>query len=61
MLRLAFILYLFIGSTLAGSAMIAALVSGFDTTQPIILSAAIGALVGLPVSWFVAQALYRDA
>ncbi len=41
--------------------MIAALVSGFDTTQPIILSAAIGALVGLPVSWFVAQALYRDA
>lgn len=61
MLRLALILYLFIGTTLAGSAMVAALAMGFDTTQPVMVSAALGALVGIPVAWVIAQALYRNA
>lgn len=61
MLRLALILYLFIGTTFAGSAMIAALTAGFDTTQPIILSAAIGALAAIPVAWIVARILYSTA
>ncbi len=59
MFRLALILHLFIGSTLAGSAVIAALASGYDTLIPILLSAATGFLAALPVSWFVARKLWR--
>ena len=58
MLRLGLILYLFIGTTFAGSAMIAALVSGFDTTIPVIISAIAGFVVAIPVSWLVARELY---
>ncbi len=58
MLRLGLILYLFIGTTFAGSAMIAALVSGYDTTVPIVVSALAGFVAAIPVSWFVARGLY---
>jgi len=52
------LLFIFIGTTLAGSAMVAALAAGYDTTMPVIISAAVGAVVGIPISWFVAKALY---
>lgn len=58
MLRLAFILFLFIGTTLAGSLMVAALASGYDTLYPVIVAAVIGAIIGVPVSWLVARKLY---
>ena len=58
MTRLALLLFIFIGTTLAGSAMVAALAAGYDTTMPVIISAAVGAVVGIPISWFVAKALY---
>lgn len=61
MLRLALILYLFIGTTLAGSAMVIALASGNDTMSPVILFSAIGAVVGIPIAWLVAKALYATA
>lgn len=60
MIRLAFILYLFIGVTFAGVAMIAALASGNDTATPLIWAAVIGAVVAMPVTWLVAKALYRE-
>ncbi|HKL46226.1 MAG TPA: CTP synthetase [Roseovarius sp.] len=58
MLRLGLILYLFIGTTLAGSAMVAALAAGYDTTWPVIISSAVGFLVAAPVAWLVARELY---
>ncbi len=59
MFRLAFILHLFIGSTLAGSAVIAALTMGQDSLQPILIAAAIGFLAAFPVTWLVARKLYE--
>jgi predicted PurR-regulated permease PerM len=61
MLRLGFILHLFIGSTLAGSAVIAALVIGQDTLAPILIAAALGFAAAIPVTWIVAKKLYEDA
>ncbi len=58
MLRLAFILHLFIGSTLAGSAVIAALVMGQDSPQTILIAAGVGFLAAFPVTWLVARRLY---
>lgn len=60
MLRLGLILYLFIGTTMAGSAMIAALVAGYDTTVPVVISAAVGFIAAIPVAWAVARALYSE-
>ena len=54
-----FVLHLFIGSTLAGSAVIAALATGYDTLTPILIAAAVGFVVAIPVSWIVAKKL-RD-
>ncbi|WP_299851610.1 CTP synthetase [uncultured Roseovarius sp.] len=59
MFRLALILHLFIGSTLAGSAVIAALASGHDTLIPILIAAAIGFCAAFPVSWAVARKLWQ--
>jgi len=60
MLRLGFILHLFIGSTLAGISVIAALVTGYDTLSPILIAAAVGFLAAIPVTWAVAKALYEE-
>ena len=60
MLRLGFILHLFIGSTLAGSAVIMALVIGQDTLRPILIAALIGFLAAFPVTWVVTRALYEN-
>lgn len=58
MLRLTMILHLFIGSTLAGVAVIALLVSGSDSGMMLLLCALAGFVAGFPVSWVVARALY---
>jgi len=60
MLRLGFILHLFIGSTLAGSAVIAALVMGRDTLTPILIAAALGFVAAFPVTYVVTKILYED-
>ena len=60
MLRLGFILHLFIGSTFAGSAVIAALVMGHDTLVPIVVAAALGFVAAFPVTWVVTKKLYED-
>jgi len=61
MLRLASILYSLIGTTLAGSAIVVALVSGYDDAQGIVAAAALGGLAGLPVAYLVARRLYDAA
>lgn len=58
MFRLALILHLFIGSTLAGSAVVAALASGYDTLMPILIAAAVGFVAAIPVSAIVAKKIY---
>ena len=59
MLRLGFILHLFIGSTIAGSAVIAALVIGRDTLMPILIAAALGFVTAFPVTCVVTKKLYE--
>lgn len=55
MTRLTVLLYSMIGTALAGSGVVIALTTGNDTLQPILISAAVGAILGLPVSWWVAK------
>jgi len=57
MFRLASMLYSIIGTTLAGSLMVAALTAGYDTLIPILVAASVGAVVALPVTWLVARAI----
>lgn len=60
MLRLGFILHLFIGSTLAGSAMIASLVAGYDTLNPLLIAAAVGFVAAFPVTYVVTKKLLEN-
>ncbi|SHK91321.1 hypothetical protein SAMN05444414_102241 [Roseovarius marisflavi] len=60
MLQLGFILHLFIGSTLAGVAVISALVMGHDTMTPILIAAALGFLIAIPVTILVTKMLYEN-
>lgn len=54
---LIFILHLFIGTTLAGSAVIAMLVAGFGSMTGILVAALVGFVIALPVAWIVARKL----
>ncbi len=58
MIRLASILYTLISTSLAGTAVIAVLVAGYDTLLPILIAAALGFVAALPVAWLVARRLY---
>lgn len=59
MLRLASLLYSIISTSLAGTAIIAVLVMGFDTLPPILMAAAFGFVLAAPMSWVVAKQLYN--
>lgn len=61
MIRLFLIIYTLAATTLAGSAIVAALTVGRVDALSIIVAAVAGAVVALPVSWFVAKALIQDA
>lgn len=61
MLRLASILFSLISTTLMGTAVIVALTMGWDTLTPILIAAASGFVVALPISWFVAKQIYQNA
>ena len=57
MIVLMLVLHIFIGSTLAGSAVIAALTVGYDSLPAILIAAALGFVAAFPVSWTVAKKL----
>jgi hypothetical protein len=57
MFRIALILFSMIATTLAGSAVVAALTIGQDTLGPILTVAALGFLIAVPVTWIVARQL----
>jgi predicted PurR-regulated permease PerM len=61
MLRLASILYSLIGTTVAGTLVIAALTMGYDTLQPILVAAAAGAVLAVPVTWLVAKGIIENS
>ncbi|PIE09389.1 MAG: CTP synthetase [Rhodobacterales bacterium] len=51
------LVYIFLGATMAGSAMVAALTMGFTTMQPIMYSSIAGFIVAIPFSWIIAKKL----
>lgn len=57
MVALTLIIHIFLGSTLAGSAVILALVLGYTTAVPIVVAALLGFAVALPASWLIAKRL----
>jgi hypothetical protein len=57
MLRLTMLIYSILGATLAGIGVVAALSMGFYAVTPIVVAAAVGAVVALPGSWLVARQL----
>lgn len=56
-MRLTMILFSIISTTLMGVGVIIALTTGNDTLTPILIAAAIGFVLALPVSWIVAKQL----
>ncbi|WP_170761871.1 CTP synthetase [Ruegeria lacuscaerulensis] len=57
MLTLMLILHIFLGSTLAGTAVIAVLSMGYTSATAIVLAAAAGFVAAFPVSYLVARKL----
>lgn len=57
MTRLFFIIYTLAGTTLAGSAIVAALTMNLFDLKSIIVAAVLGAVAALPVAWYVAKSL----
>lgn len=57
MTRLMMLLFSMVSTTLMGVGIVIALVSGHDTLQPILIAAAVGFVLALPVSWYIAKQL----
>ena len=55
MVRLMMMMFSFISTTLMGIGVVIVLSMGLDTAKPIILAAAVGFLLSIPVSWLVAR------
>ena len=54
-MRLVMVLYSMIATALAGTGVIAVLSAGYGTLWPIVVAAAVGAVLALPVAWVVAR------
>ncbi|WP_170351351.1 MULTISPECIES: CTP synthetase [Ruegeria] len=57
MLTLMLILHIFLGSTFAGSAVIAVLAMGYTSATHILVAAVVGFVAAFPVSYLVARKL----
>ncbi|GKY88881.1 CTP synthetase [Sinisalibacter aestuarii] len=55
-----FLVYIFVGATLAGSFMVAALTMGMTTMQPVLWSSLAGFVVAIPVAWVVARKIREN-
>lgn len=60
MTRLAGILFSLIATTLMGVGVVVALTIGKDTLQPILVSAAIGFVLSIPITWVIAKKITED-
>ncbi|MCB1399574.1 MAG: hypothetical protein KDJ82_06515 [Rhodobacteraceae bacterium] len=61
MFRLFSIMYALAGPTLAGILVTAVLAMNMINTQSVIVAAAVGFLLGLPVAWLVAKQINDNA
>ena len=59
MLRVASMLYGIVAFSLAGAGVIAVLPSGISALMPILAAATTGAILALPVTYFIASRLVR--
>ena len=57
MSRLMMTLFSMIATTLMGVGVVIALTTGNDTLQPIVIAAAVGFVLAIPVSWLIARQL----
>ncbi len=57
MFRLASMIYTIASGTVMGIFIIIALSSGYDTLKYIVIAAVAGAIIALPVSWYIAKAI----
>jgi len=57
MLSLMMTLFSMIATTTMGIGIVIALTMGLDTWQPLVIAAAIGFVVAVPISWLVAKNL----
>lgn len=55
MTRLTLILFSIISTSLMGTGIVLALTMGMDTLTPILVAAALGFVLAIPVSWLVAR------
>lgn len=55
MTRLTLILFSMISTSLMGTALVVALTMGMETLTPILIAAALGFVLAIPVSWLVAR------
>lgn len=55
MARLTMILFSMISTAMMGSFIIATLTMGYATLNPILIAAALGFVLAMPVSWYVAR------
>lgn len=60
MLGLTLIVHIFLGSTIAGSAIVAALTLGFDRATPIIAAGIAGFVISFPASWYIAKSIREN-
>ncbi|MBY0349578.1 CTP synthetase [Tabrizicola sp.] len=56
-MRLMMVLYSMIATALAGTGVIAVLTMGYAAPWPIVIAAAVGAALALPIAWAVARRL----
>lgn len=57
MTRLMMTIFSMVATTLMGIGVVIALTSGYDTLRPILIGAAAGLVLALPVSWAIARRL----
>jgi len=57
MIALTLVIHIFLGTTLAGSAVVAALVLGYDGAVPIVTAAALGFFAAFPLFCVIAKRL----
>jgi hypothetical protein len=57
MTRLFLLIYSIVGVSCAGIGIVAALTIGQDTLQPILISAGLGAVLGIGASWIITRKL----
>ena len=57
MSQLWMVIFSIVSATLMGTGVIVALTSGYDTLAPVLIGAAVGLILSIPVSWLVARQL----